>query len=318
MPRQLSILHTAVRGSRAARRFVCAPRLRATLFASLLSLAVTAAAASDSLFTPARDARALERAVGPLSDEQLDRFVLGRSFFAATWVEAPASTTARDGLGPLFNASSCTACHRRNGGGSRVDGVRPMDDSIVLRLDGDARYGDQIATRAIPGVPREAAVSVLPAWVEFTYADGERRQLFAPKFVLEDWRYGLPSEPADAYPRRAPALTGLGLVERISETSILAHADPDDLDGDGISGKPNIVWSREHRDWRLGRFGWKAGVAGLLDQVSRALIEDLGLTSKWFPRENCSPVQSQCAQAYSSSEPDIDAGRGDRLLPEKS
>lgn len=278
-------------------------------FATLLCLTMTATAATDSLFTSSRDARALEQAVSPLSDEQLDRFALGRSFFAATWVEAPASTTSRDGLGPLFNASSCIACHRRNGGGNRVDGARPVDHSIVLRVDGDARYGGQIATRAIPGVPREAGVSVRTAAVEFVYADGARRQLIAPEFVLEGPRYGLPAEPGKTYPRRAPALTGLGLVERIAESSILAHADPDDLDGDGISGRPNIVWSREYGGWRLGRFGWKAGVAGLLDQVSRALIEDMGLTSAWYPRENCSPVQSQCALAYSSSEPDVDAQR---------
>ncbi|MGD8350715.1 MAG: di-heme oxidoredictase family protein [Gammaproteobacteria bacterium] len=282
-------------------------RLCVLLFAMLSGPGASAAA--ESLYTSARDAYALEQPISPLSDEQLDRFVLGRSFFAATWVEAPASTTARDGLGPLFNASSCTACHRRNGGGNRVDATKPVDRSIVLRLDDDARYGGQVATRAIPGVPREAAVSVRPARVEFAYADGTRQQLIAPEFVLEDLRYGLPAEPGKVHPRRAPALTGLGLVERIPATSILAHADPDDLDGDGISGRPNIVWSREHRDWRLGRFGWKAGVAGLLDQVSRALIEDMGLTSAWYPRENCSPVQSQCARAFSSSEPDIGAER---------
>ncbi|RUV30537.1 thiol oxidoreductase, partial [Mesorhizobium sp. M1A.T.Ca.IN.004.03.1.1] len=79
--------------------------------------------------------------------------------------------------------------------------------------------------------------------------------------------------------RVAPAMIGLGLIEAIPEADILAHADPDDTDGDGISGKAAIV--RDHRSGKiaLGRFGWKAQNATVRDQSADAFANDIGIST---------------------------------------
>jgi CxxC motif-containing protein (DUF1111 family) len=110
-------------------------------------------------------------------------------------------------------------------------------------------------------------------------------------------------------PRRAPALTGLGLVEKIPAEEILARADPEDRDGNGISGKANRVRSLQQDDWQLGRFGWKATVPNLLEQTAQALAEDMGLTSRWHPDELCTEFQIECARAPSSAEFDVPVER---------
>ena len=70
-------------------------------------------------------------------------------------------------------------------------------------------------------------------------------------------------------PRVAPPMIGLGLLEAVPEEEILANVDPDDANQDGISGKPNQVWSRENNKVMLGRFGWKAGVPTISQQAAR-------------------------------------------------
>ena len=86
-------------------------------------------------------------------------------------------------------------------------------------------------------------------------------------------------------PRVAPPMIGLGLLEAISASDILAGADPDDADGDGISGRARWVWSPEHGRMMLGRFGWKATQPTLLQQTAAAYRDDIGVTSSVFPSE---------------------------------
>ena len=80
-------------------------------------------------------------------------------------------------------------------------------------------------------------------------------------------------------PRVAPPMIGLGLLEAVPEEQILANADPDDANKDGISGKPNRVWSRENNKVMLGRFGWKAGVPTIDQQAAEAANGDIGLST---------------------------------------
>jgi CxxC motif-containing protein (DUF1111 family) len=100
-------------------------------------------------------------------------------------------------------------------------------------------------------------------------------------------------------PRLAQPLLGLGLLEAIPEADILALADPDDADGDGISGRANRVWDPESQQMQLGRFGHKASQATVLAQTATAFNEDIGITSPLLPEENCGVQQPLCQQAPS-------------------
>jgi CxxC motif-containing protein (DUF1111 family) len=165
--------------------------------------------------------------------------------------------TVSEGLGPLFNNSGCEACHPGDGRGSPDLGFFRISTDVDLAL---AQGGPQIQDKAIPGFSPEVV----------------------PNGVLTTFR--LP-----------PPVFGVGLIEAIDEETILVHADPDDADGDGISGRPN--WF-ETPDFipathvgggggvQLGRFSRKAQVASLLNQVAAAYQQDMGITSDFIPEEN--------------------------------
>ena len=105
--------------------------------------------------------------------------------------------------------------------------------------------------------------------------------------------------------RLPPPVFGVGLIDAIPEAAILAHADADDRDGDGISGRPNWVRPSDYAPdgptnaagQRVGRFGRKAQTATLLEQTVEAYHQDMGITSDFRPRENHNPVSSVPADA---------------------
>src|SRR3546814_10079843 len=97
--------------------------------------------------------------------------LVGNNFFNDNWVTAPASTEARDGLGPVFNAQSCSSCHFRDGRGPPAADADDPERGLLLRLsvpDGEGRpqphprYGDQLQDRAIRGVPTEGTIVITP------------------------------------------------------------------------------------------------------------------------------------------------------------
>ena len=81
-----------------------------------------------------KDSKLLLKPIDGLSDEQTDIFILGRSFFNIPWVKAPSVTTARDGLGPLFNANSCISCHPNNGRGELFNSENLPSRALLARL----------------------------------------------------------------------------------------------------------------------------------------------------------------------------------------
>jgi CxxC motif-containing protein (DUF1111 family) len=120
-------------------------------------------------------------------------------------------------------------------------------------------------------------------------------QLRKPSISIVDLNY-VPMHPETLFSARiAPAMIGLGLLETIDESTIMEFADPDDADGDGISGRANRVYNIEIEQYQLGRFGWKAGQPTLMQQNAAAFNSDIGLTSRLFPDENCSENQTLCA-----------------------
>ena len=247
--------------------------------------------------------------------DQETRFFVGNSFFNRNWVSAPASTTARDGLGPLFNARSCSACHLHDGRGRPP---APGEDmlSMLVRLSvpgEDSRhgvvpepvYGDQFNGFAVAGVPPEGRALVTYEELPGAYEDGEPFSLRRPTYTFTDLQYGPMRPDTLLSPRVAPAMVGLGLLEAVPEWTLLALADPHDADGDGISGRPNRVWDKARQQTVMGRFGWKANQPSVAQQVAGAFLGDIGITSPLFPDENCTPAAVACRQASNGGSPEL-------------
>lgn len=234
----------------------------------------------------------------------------GDANFEATYVTAPASV--QGGLGPIFNQSSCASCHLRNGravfpesagdlGGLLFRLSIPGENSRGEPLDVPG-FGGQLQTKAVWGKQPEAQVTLdfIYSMVDFT--DGNQANLRKPVFALKDPYLPFPQDGLIS-PRIAPPVIGLGLLEAISESDILANADENDSNGDGISGKPNLVWDYSRQEKVLGRFGWKAGQPTLLQQSAAAFNGDMGITSPVFPQENCA---GQIQMDQETDDPEID------------
>ncbi|WP_299734978.1 di-heme oxidoredictase family protein [uncultured Endozoicomonas sp.] len=252
-------------------------------------------------------------------------FSVGNSFFRNPWVAAPASTDARDGLGPLFNTNGCQNCHIKDGRGHAPnDGelnrvsmlVRlsiPTPEGKTLRPDQSVMphpvYGGQLQDFTLPGGIAEGRVRVNYTYHDVQFSDSETVELRKPVITIEDLGYGPLS--SDEYgdimmsARIAPPMIGLGLLEAISENDILANADVNDENDDGISGKPNQVWDVEQQKTTLGRFGWKAGQPTLKQQNSGAFNGDMGLTTHLFMEENCTPDQTRCHELMAGEHPEV-------------
>ncbi len=237
-----------------------------------------------------------------LSDASLAKHLEGDVEFEAVFVTAPA--VVNPGLGPIYNNVSCINCHSRDGRGRP-----PVADeglvSLLFRLslpktedsiDGKPPtpvpgFGTQLNNRAIVEANPEGKVKIAYTEQTLTTADGTRVHLRYPNYTVTETYQPLP-ENVEVSPRVAPAVFGLGLLEAIPEETILAYADENDADGDGISGKPNYVWDVVAQRYRLGRFGWKANQPTLRQQVAAAYNDDMGITTSLFSVEN-SAGQSQ-------------------------
>jgi CxxC motif-containing protein (DUF1111 family) len=222
---------------------------------------------------------------------------LGNSLFRKSWRPAPSETTASDGLGPLYNARSCADCHFRDGRGRPPNGPDERALSLILRLaKPDPVYGGQIQNQAVPGQTPEGRVTVRYEEHSVTLTDREMVRLRHPEYRVSNLGYGLLTPNTTFSPRIAPAVFGLGLLEAISEVDIRAGADPNDRDGNGISGKVNNVQSVAFGKSTLGRFGWKAGQATIADQNAAALSNDIGIANPLASAlwGDCTARQSNC------------------------
>lgn len=260
-------------------------------------------------------ARAFEFPAPTLTNEERRIFEIGDSFFTQNWVTAPASTDARDGLGPMFNAQACSSCHLHDGRGipaSTGDGQLGLLLRLSIAGQSDVGgpnphpvYGDQLQDRAVLGVPAEGELVISYEEQPGTFEDGTEFSLRAPTYTIEAPAFG-PLDDVMISPRLAPQVIGMGLLEAIPDDDIRANADPDDADGDGISGRPNQVWDPESKSTVLGRFGWKANAPTVAAQTAGAFNGDIGITSSPHPDESCSTVQTLCADAPGGGSPEID------------
>lgn len=288
---------------------------------------------AENHYTEERGKKAFSHAIGGMDSAQTDLFVLGKSFFRTPWVEAPSATTARDGLGPLFSANTCKNCHPGNGAGTAVNGRGEIKRSLVMRLSlkraeninnglkmqnegfvPEPHYGAQLSVNGIFGVPFEGRPVVTYSRLEGRYGDSETFSLRQPAYRIERLNYGPLHPETNIAPHIAPALVGLGAIERIDAGEILAREDINDSDNDGISGKANWVYSPETNKMELGRFTWKAATPSLHYQTANAMSNDMGLTTPLFPKENCTQSQKECNGALSGEDPlDVPQSRLDAV-----
>ncbi|MCB4771776.1 thiol oxidoreductase [Ancylobacter sp. Lp-2] len=245
-------------------------------------------------------------------DAGLDR-AIGKALFERPWVPAPSSTRANDGLGPLFDARSCSACHPGAGpGATRLDaqGV-PEELGLVLSLfrtdgAGDPVYGHRLETMTLPGVPAEGTFRV-------TTENG--RPMPQPQAL----GYGPLDAATHISLRAAPELRGRGRLELVPDATILALEDPDDRDGDGVRGRARRFEVPEGGS-RIGRFGWKASHPTLAGQTAEAFALDLGLSTplRMEPWGDCTEAQTQCRNAPhgpdAEGEPEISAAIVERIV----
>lgn len=267
------------------------------------------------------NANAFSHSSGNMNFKREFNFKIGNAIFRKNWVSAPSSTDASDGLGPLFNSRACQNCHLKDGRGHPpfTKGIPDDSHSMLVRLSvppatdedkaklasnrvnsiPEPTYGGQLQDLSIQGHEAEGRIKIDYQEKPVELAGGETVRLRAPRYSIVDLGYGPLAEGTMISPRVAPPMIGLGLLEAIPEEQILANADPDDADHDGISGKPNHVWSREEEKVRLGRFGWKASQPTINQQTAEAAAGDIGLSTTLIPHPSgdCTEKQKACLEA---------------------
>lgn len=193
----------------------------------------------------------------------------------------PAFDEQRGKLGPGFVARSCIACHVHNGRAVPPHVGAPMYQTVV-KVGADAKgtphpqLGGTLQPQSTAGEPETRINLVGWTMIEGKFADGIAYSLRKPAYAFKG------ATPEFYSVRLTPQLVGLGLLEAVSESTILALADPDDRDKDGISGRAQIVSDPETHQPRLGRFGYKAGQARLSHQIASAFNHDMGVTTAIF------------------------------------
>lgn len=261
--------------------------------------------------------------ISGLTSTQAAEFATGNSLFTQNWVMAPASTTARDGLGPTFNARACANCHFEDGRGTPlVNGEITGGFLMRISLPGQDQFGNnnpvpgyntQIQDRANINADFEAKVNVTWETIAGEYPDGSTYELRKPTYSFSQEQFGS-LEGVQMSPRVGTQTIGLGLINALPDSEILQFADEFDTDGDGISGRPNYVWNLETQSATLGKYGWKANTPTLKQQIASAFHGDMGLTTTLFSENNCPDPQQACQDAPDGGAPEVTDIQLDRVL----
>jgi CxxC motif-containing protein (DUF1111 family) len=239
----------------------------------------------------------------PIKGTESAHVELGLAVFKTLWAPAGTAGVARAGLGPLFNAASCDACHNNGarGRGPSADGLAPS--ALVIQLatrapdgsvlpHGDPVYGRVLNTAALKGVMEEGAVMIRYEEIPGRYPDGTPWSLRNPRYELTGLRYGPLKPDTLVKPRLAPALFGVGLFEAVPEAVI-----------------------RRPKDARSsGRFGWQAEAVSIRDQTGKAFALEMGLTSGDYPQDDCTSAQPQCLHQPDAGSPEVSAELFDAVV----
>jgi CxxC motif-containing protein (DUF1111 family) len=269
--------------------------------------------AGTSTRKPSRDS--FSHSNSKLTFEEELSFKVGNGLFKKLWTSSPSSTQASDGLGPLYNARSCQGCHLKDGRGRPP---RPGDEavSLFLRLSippqtedqkqalaaknilsvPEPTYGGQFQAFAVTGLQSEGRFDIELEDIEVPLSGGEMAVLQKPTYKIRDLGFGEMHPETLISPRVAPPMIGLGLLQAIHPGDLEALADPEDLDGDGISGKVSRVRDPRTGELSIGRFGWKASNPTIRAQTAGAFSGDIGISTPEKPDNygDCTEVQAAC------------------------
>jgi CxxC motif-containing protein (DUF1111 family) len=220
----------------------------------------------------------------------------GRTVFRESFVAPPAPLVF--GLGPLYAHSSCNSCHISGGRGRPINGSEsPVSMMLRISMPGATstngpvpvqNFGVILHPRATGSIRNEGNISATYKSVSGRFEDGTEYSLRQPTYSITNAYTSLPSAMVMS-PRIAQQLVGLGLLESISESDILANADENDVNADGISGRANYVYNYLTFSNSIGRFGWKANIATVNEQVAFDFQQGMGVTTGTDPYnfENC-------------------------------
>ena len=226
----------------------------------------------------------------------------GRELFIAEWTPANQGRVLFDGVGPLFNANACTQCHSAEGRQPMYAPNGELSDAILFRLGNKqgiahAYYGEQMQHQSItPDIETEgkmqylatAATEHTPTVIRFNFSPTNLNQPLGDSAISG---------------RISPQLVGMGLLDLIPKTNIIAAADPEDSNKDGISGR--VHWVDVNGKQEIGRFGWKAINSSLRTQNANAMSQDMGLTTSVFMDPNCTTSQPICWTSPNGGSPEV-------------
>ena len=250
-----------------------------------------------------------------LKFEEEETFKLGNALFRKLWVSSPSSTQASDGLGPLFNARSCQSCHLKDGRGHPPEGAadatsmflrlarapatdeeRAALENFVVTNIADPVYGRQLQDQSVQGLKPEGRMVIEYTDEPVTLGDGTVVTLRRPAYSVSDLAYGPLGDGTTLSPRVANPMIGMGLIQAIHPSDIAAHADPDDRDGDGISGRMALARGSHPDAPVIGRFGWKAQNATVREQSAGAFAGDIGISTPDEPHSHgdCTAAEADC------------------------
>lgn len=309
-------------------------KLRPLLRPALLFILITSALAA-TLTVPASDVvphAAYLQAIPGLDDAQTQQFRAGEKLFNTAWLAIPnkimpnwdytlsAPGNSEWGLGPTFLAQNCVQCHIQAGPGRTQDaGGGPLFQQLLrLSVSGqdahggpkpEPSYGLQLQSfDTIPRTDKNARAGEGELHVDWlmekvTLGDGSTVELRKPKIRIEHLNFGPLAEGTMTSLRNAQAIFGLGYLEAVSEQDILALAAAQK--SQGLNGRPNYVRDDINDRTVLGRFGWKANQPHLRQQIAAAFLNDMGVTSPVYDKQNCPAAQTECALQNHTGKPEL-------------
>ena len=296
-------------------------RVLATAGAISLLSAPVISGAGPAAVQPIQPYAVYMQPVEDLTPDQTERFRTGEKAFMTSWVVFPqlnipnwnymssAVQMMEWGLGPTFLANTCAACHVQAGRGRTSEAPNsPLVQQLLrVSLPGKNEHGgpkphpnyggqlqifDVIVADKNHIRPGEADLFVDWLPVMTSLADGTQVELREPKIRVENLNFGPLGQDIMTSLRNTPAIFGLGYLEAVSDKDILKMARTQKAKG--LNGRVNYVRDDVNDKTSIGRLGWKANQPGVRQQLAAAFLNDMGVTSSLYPKQNCPAVQEGC------------------------